>query len=97
MPILEYRRLTADEIAEGLTSLPHWASDGNQLARTFSFDTYLEGVSFTCAVAYLAEKLNHHPDLTVGYRKVTVKISTHDVGGLSPFDFELARRIDSLS
>ena len=96
MPTLEYRRLNADEISEQLASVSRWASDGNQLGRTFSFQTYLQGISFTCAVAYLAEKLNHHPDLTVGYRKVTVRLSTHDVGGISPYDFELARRIDSL-
>ena len=48
------------------------------------------------AVAHQAEGLNNHPDLGIGYKKVTVRVSTHDVGGISPYDFELARRVSSL-
>jgi 4a-hydroxytetrahydrobiopterin dehydratase len=96
MLTLEYRRLSPPEIETAVGGLEHWSSDGTQIGRTFSFPTYLQGISFACGVGYLAEQLNHHPDLSIGYRKVTIRLSTHDVGGISPYDIELATRINAL-
>lgn len=93
---LAYRKLTDDELAEGLAALPGWTVEGGPIAKTYAFDSYKDGVVFAVAVAHLADRLNHHPDLFVGYGKVRVALSTHDVSGLSPYDLELARRIEGL-
>lgn len=96
MSELAYRKLTADEIASGLDALPNWTREGDEIVRTIGFESYLAGVEFVVAVAREAEALDHHPDLFIGYRKVTIRISTHSVGGLSPYDLELARRVDAI-
>jgi 4a-hydroxytetrahydrobiopterin dehydratase len=94
--MLEYRKLPDSEIQIELAKLHGWSIADDKLTRTFAFDTYKDGVVFAAAIGHLADRLNHHPDLHVGYGKVTVAVNTHDVGGISPFDFELARRIDRL-
>ena len=93
---LEYRLLSEDEVKDGLKSVPGWAVESGLLTRTFEFKTYKDGVVFATAVAYIADKLDHHPDITLGYAKVKVAVNTHSVGGISPYDFELARRIAAL-
>ncbi|MFZ4507558.1 MAG: 4a-hydroxytetrahydrobiopterin dehydratase [Fimbriimonas sp.] len=89
-------KLTADEIRTEVQTLEGWIATESLVSKKFTFATYKDGVVFANSVAYLADKLNHHPDMVIGYAKVTVSISTHDVGGLSELDFELARRIDGL-
>ncbi len=96
MAELAYRQLSKEEIRLELKTVPGWAIEGDLLTRTFSFKTYKDGVVFSSAVAFLADKLDHHPDITLSYGKVTVAVNTHSVGGISPYDFELARRIDFL-
>ena len=96
MPTLEYRMLDEEELLAGLESLPGWAVEGGEISKAFSFKTYKDGLVFAAAVGHLADRLNHHPDLFVGYGKVRVAVSTHAVKGLSPFDLELARRIESI-
>lgn len=77
-------------------SAPGWALENGQITKTFEFPSYLAGVTFVSAIAHLAEAMDHHPDLDLRYRKLRVAINTHDVGGISPLDFELARRIEAL-
>jgi 4a-hydroxytetrahydrobiopterin dehydratase len=97
MAELEYRKLSDDEIAEELRTVDRWSVEGSKLTKTLEFPEYLKGVDFAAKVGYAAEALNHHPDITIGWRKVKVSMNTHDVGGaISPYDFELARRIDAL-
>ncbi len=97
MPDLEYRKLSPDEIAEELRRVDGWSVDGDRLTKSFEFPEYLKGIDFAAKVGYAAEDLNHHPEITIGWRKVKVSMNTHDVGGaLSPYDFELAKRIDAL-
>jgi 4a-hydroxytetrahydrobiopterin dehydratase len=93
---LEYRMLSADELTAALALLPAWTVEGGLLTKTFSFKTYKDGVVFAAAVGHVADRLDHHPDMLVSYAKVSVSMSTHAVNGLSPFDFELARRIEGL-
>ena len=94
---LEYVKLSDEQANDALGELSGWEIKEGKLSKTFSFDSYKDGVVFGSAVGYVADKLNHHPDLAIGYGKVTVAVNTHDVGGLSPYDFELARRIESLA
>jgi 4a-hydroxytetrahydrobiopterin dehydratase len=96
MSDLAYVKLSDDEVADRLKALEGWAILDGQLCKRFEFKTYKDGVVFATAVGYVADNLNHHPDLAIGYGKVTVAVNTHDVGGISPYDFELARRIDAL-
>jgi 4a-hydroxytetrahydrobiopterin dehydratase len=93
---LEYRKLSQAEIDVGLSALSGWRVEGDSLVSQFSFDSYRDGVDFALDVADEAEEMDHHPEILIGYRKVTLSISTHTVHGLSPYDFELARRIGDL-
>lgn len=94
--VLEYRLLSDSEISDGLAGLEGWTVEEEKLTKRFTFKTYKDGLVFAVAVGYLADKMNHHPDLEVGYAKLKVAVNTHDVGGLSPYDLELARRIEGL-
>lgn len=96
MSDLAYVKLADNDVAERLRSLEGWEVIEGKLSKTFAFKTYKDGVVFASAVGFVADKLNHHPDVLVSYAKVSVSVNTHDVGGISPYDFELARRIDSL-
>lgn len=73
-----------------------WTLEGGQITKTFEFPTYLAGATFVSTIAHLAEGMDHHPDLDLRYQKLRVALNTHDVGGISPLDFELARRIEAV-
>lgn len=88
--------LSQAEIERELATLPGWEFAANSLQKEYQFNAYMDGVQFAAKVAELAEEMNHHPDLGVGYRKVRVATSSHDAGGVTERDVRLARRIDSL-
>jgi 4a-hydroxytetrahydrobiopterin dehydratase len=81
-----------------LTQLSGWTMDAaaKEIRRTFSFKNYYATMAFVNAVAWIAHREDHHPDMTVGYNKVTVVFATHSVGGLSENDFISAAKIDAL-
>lgn len=81
-----------------LAEIHGWAlaPDAKEIRRTFSFENYYRTIAFVNAVAWIANREDHHPDLSVGYGKVTVAFSTHSVGGLSDNDFVCAAKIDAL-
>lgn len=93
---LEYRKLDATETTTALADRPGWNIVHDQLSKEFTFSAYLEGVKFATKVGNLAEELNHHPDILIRWCKVTVSVNTHDVNGISPYDFELARLVDQI-
>jgi 4a-hydroxytetrahydrobiopterin dehydratase len=84
-------------IAQALAKVPQWRREGAEIVREIKFKTYLDGAAFVGRVAGLAENANHHPDIHLGWRKVTLRLSTHSKGGLTPMDFELAGKIDGLA
>ena len=84
-------------IQEQLTAHPTWQVEGRELVKEFRFSSYLAGIEFVRRVALLAEAMNHHPDLVVGWRKVTVRLSTHSAGGLTRLDFALAAQISAVA
>lgn len=87
--------LTPDAIAARLRSLEGWSvDDDGQLAKTYSFDTYLSGADFARRAAGIAETLNHHPDIRILWRKVSLAISTHSAGGITELDFEFATAVE---
>lgn len=80
-----------------LATVPEWKMEGGEITRTFSFPYYLAGISFVNEVANRAEALNHHPDIYIGWRKVTLRLSTHSKKGLTELDFTLAREVDQMA
>jgi 4a-hydroxytetrahydrobiopterin dehydratase len=97
MPELSYEKLSEEQVAEGLNGLPGWSIEGGTLVREFSFPTYSRGLLFASACGHIAETLDHHPDLFVGYQTVRVAFVTHSAGGLTAYDFEAARRVQALA
>ena len=87
--------LSNDEIEAKLPA--GWDRDGDEIVRTFEFDSYLEGVGFGAAAGGLAEEAFHHPELTIGWREVEVRLTTHDAGGITDADIDLAERLNSLT
>ncbi|MFP7721401.1 4a-hydroxytetrahydrobiopterin dehydratase [Lysobacter sp. A3-1-A15] len=92
-------RLTQARIRELLPEVPGWevGEGGHALSRTFTFDDYHRTMAFVNALAYIAHREDHHPDLGVHYDRCVVRYSTHDVGGLSENDFICAARASALA
>ena len=101
-PVHQNRRaLSATEIAEQLSQLngeqsPSWHVANGALEKAFEFKNYGETMSFVNAVAFIANRENHHPDLAVSYSRCTVRFNTHDVQGISVSDFFCASKVDAL-
>ena len=90
------QKLTQTAIDQALTKLKDWQQDGEFSVREFKFNDVTEAFGFITRVAFLAEKHGHHPDLYNVYNRVTLKFSTHDVGGLTEKDFAIAADIDGV-
>ncbi|HTI72391.1 MAG TPA: 4a-hydroxytetrahydrobiopterin dehydratase, partial [Candidatus Limnocylindria bacterium] len=88
--------LTAKQVGVFMPSVPEWSKRGQVIHRTFEFDGFLAGIAFVKRIATKAEKLNHHPDIDIRYDKVTLKLTTHDEGGLTDKDFTLAKQCDEV-
>ena len=89
--------LSDQEINASLAKLNGWARDGDELVKEFRFDNYLAGLAFASSVGVIAEGLNHHPDLVIGWRRVSVSFTTHDAGSkLTSKDFAAAAAIDAV-
>jgi 4a-hydroxytetrahydrobiopterin dehydratase len=90
--------MDADEARALLGKLNDWELNdtGKEIARTYKFKNYYETMAFVNALAWIAHREDHHPDLLVGYNRVQVRFSTHSIGGLSENDFICAAKIDAL-
>ena len=88
--------LNDTELTRALAEAPAWRREGEEIVREIKFKTYLDGAAFVDRVAHVAEEMNHHPDIHLGWRKVTLRICTHSKGGLMAMDFELAGKVDHL-
>lgn len=89
-------KLDRQAVEDAMADLDGWmlAPDGLSISRTFSFRNFSEAFAFMTRSALAAEKLDHHPDWSNVYRNVEVRLNTHDAGGLTALDFELARRMN---
>lgn len=90
-------RLTQEQIEQHLAAVPLWSLQAGKLHRELRFADFSEAFGFMTRVALEAEKLGHHPDWSNVWNRVAITLETHDVGGLSVKDFELAARIDVLA
>lgn len=89
--------LSEQEAREALKSMSGWSLEGNAISKKFKFATFIEAFGFMARAALIAEKMNHHPDWSNVYDAVSVRLTTHDAGGLTAKDLELARAMDSLA
>ena len=89
-------RLSDAEVERSLRSLPGWDRDGDFITKAFKFRTFLAGIRFVDEVAFIAEAQEHHPDIHVVWTTVTLKIQTHDQGGITELDVGLAKEIQRL-
>jgi 4a-hydroxytetrahydrobiopterin dehydratase len=88
--------LPDSEIKSRLASLPGWQVDAGELTRTFTHQDFLAALAFVNKVGELAEKAGHHPDIDIRYNRVRLGLVTHDAGGLTARDFELAASVNKL-
>ena len=88
--------LSEEQIADKLQSLAGWSFADNALERKFVFKNFLRAMWFVNAVGYIAEAMNHHPDIAIHYNEVTLRIWTHVTGGITERDFRLAHSIDAM-
>lgn len=90
-------KLDRQQVAEQLQRLPNWTLQGDQIERLLTFEDFVSAMIFVNRLAEVAEELGHHPEIRIVYNRVNLVLSTHDAGGLTQKDFQLAHRIDSLA
>ncbi|MEM8954096.1 MAG: 4a-hydroxytetrahydrobiopterin dehydratase [Verrucomicrobiota bacterium] len=88
--------IEGDELATWLKKAPEWEVEDKSITRTIEFDDFMEGIDFVNDVAEIAEEAQHHPDIDIRWGKIMLALTTHDQGGITEADFELATRIDTL-
>ncbi|HUD47922.1 MAG TPA: 4a-hydroxytetrahydrobiopterin dehydratase [Candidatus Baltobacteraceae bacterium] len=88
--------LGTKQISLHLKAVPQWSKRAQLISRTFKFEGFLKAIEFVNRVAKQAQKVNHHPDIDIRFNKVTLKLTTHDEGGLTEKDFALARQCDQV-
>ncbi len=88
--------LSLNEINTRLIEYPGWEYHNHTIQKSYTFNEYLHGIKFVQRIATIAEEKNHHPELIIGWCKVTVLLSTHDANGITLLDFSLAKSIDQL-
>jgi 4a-hydroxytetrahydrobiopterin dehydratase len=88
---------SAQEVASHLVALPGWQIEDGELTRTFSFKDFTAALAFVNRVGKQAEQAGHHPDIDIRYNRVRLGLVTHDAGGLTAKDFDLAAVADRLA
>jgi 4a-hydroxytetrahydrobiopterin dehydratase len=90
--------LSTEEIQQALGSLPGWRLEHNALAKTLTFDSFREALSFMVRAGFEAEAMNHHPDWSNVYNRVVIRLNTHDAGDkVTKKDVDLATRLQKIS
>ena len=90
------KRLSEDEIARELGQLDGWTKDGDAIRKQYTLGGFPDAIAFVTRLAFDAETADHHPDITINYKRVTLVFSTHSEGGLTQKDFDGARKVDAL-
>jgi 4a-hydroxytetrahydrobiopterin dehydratase len=89
-------RLRPGQIEAELAKVKGWRLRGKSISRLFVFEDFMQGVRFINRIARTAERMNHHPDISVRYNKIKLTLTTHDESGLTRKDFRLAAKIDRI-
>lgn len=90
------RKMTSEEVSAAVAELSGWSVKEGKLHKSYEFGSFVEAMGFMMKVALIAEKLDHHPEWFNVYNRVEVNLNTHDLGGISTYDFELAKNMDKL-
>ena len=90
------QKLSDLEIQRALGGLNGWSRRSDTLTKTFAFDRFADGIAFVNRVATIADEMNHHPDIDIRYTKITIGLSTHDAGGITQSDLDLAQKIEGV-
>lgn len=93
---MERKKLTEEEITAALATVRGWSTDNDRLTRRFEFSNFAESLAFVNKIGERADAMDHHPDIKLGWGYAEIEITTHDRGGITDVDFELARQIDEL-
>jgi len=96
MTMARRKLLSEADIASRLAEVPRWTRTGSVITRSWEFEDFPLALRFINRVGALAEAANHHPDIANSWNRVTLSLTTHDRGGLTDLDFDLAKRIDAL-
>ena len=91
------KKLSSSEIDKHLAEHPGWSLKGSAIHKLFTFASFPDAIAFVTRLAFDAQTADHHPDLLISYRKVTVTWSTHDAGGLTAKDFAGAGQSDMIA
>ena len=89
-------KLTPAQIKSAFATAPDWKKRRAAIVRTYEFKDFVAAMKFVNTVAKAAEKAGHHPDIDIRWNKVTLALTTHDAGGLTEKDFDLARKFDRI-
>ena len=90
------KKLSAEEIVERTSELETWVTEDDFLKKRFNFSNFAEALDFVNRAGAIAEKLDHHPDITFGWGYAEIALTTHDAGGLTHNDFDLAKAIEGI-
>ncbi|PYR75740.1 MAG: 4a-hydroxytetrahydrobiopterin dehydratase [Acidobacteria bacterium] len=90
-------KLEQAEAQRRVAELKAWTLDGDAIKRQFTFRSFPDAVAFVCRLAFDAEAADHHPDILINYKRVTLTYSTHSEGGLTAKDFDGARAADAIA
>lgn len=93
---MERKKLDPEQIEKRLAGLQGWTVDGEKLKKRLEFQNFAESLRFVNKVGEIAEQADHHPDIKFGWGFAEFEITTHDRGGITDFDFDLAGKIDGL-
>nr|WP_292966432.1 4a-hydroxytetrahydrobiopterin dehydratase [Muricauda sp. UBA7809] len=90
------KKLSSDEIKKALKNLPGWSIEDDMIVKSFTFKDFKETFSAMTHIAFECEKQNHHPNWENVYNSLTIKLNTHDVGGITQKDIDLAKSIEDI-
>jgi 4a-hydroxytetrahydrobiopterin dehydratase len=93
---MERKKLGAEEIERNLNDLNDWRAENDVLSKRFEFKNFAESLEFVQKVGEIAERRDHHPDIYFGWGYAEINLTTHDRGGITDFDFAVARDIESM-
>ena len=97
MSKVKYKKLSEHELEEQVKVMKGWELKNGKLEKSFRFSNFVEAFGFMTKIALEAEKINHHPEWLNVYDSVSIKLTTHDAGGITDFDIKLANIIDAVS
>ena len=93
---MERKKLSPDEILSNLAEIKDWRAENDILSKRFEFKNFAESLDFVNQVGAIAERHDHHPDITFGWGFAEINLTTHDRGGITAFDFAVAKEIDGI-